>query len=65
MKYEVRLVGANFERKDKTILETENRTEAFEKMRYVRQHRHEEPFNYYDSVYVLENSDWIARFKLY
>lgn len=63
--YQVKLVGGNLGIKDKTILETESRTEAFEKMGYVRQHRHEEPFNYYDSVYVLENSDWIARFKLY
>ena len=63
--YQVKLVGASFGRRDEVILETENRTEAFEKMRYIRQHRHEEPFNYYDSVYVLENGDWIARFNLY
>lgn len=65
MKYQVKLVGGNLGIKDKTILETENRTEAFQMLGLARSLRHEEPYNAYDSVRVFENDDWIAKFDLY
>ena len=65
MKYQVKLVGASFGVEDKTILETENRTEAFQMLGLARSLRHEEPYNAYDSVRVFENGDWIAKFDLY
>lgn len=65
MKYQVKLVGASFGVEDKVILETEDRTEAFEMMGNVKKMEHEEPYNAYDSVRVFENGDWIAKFDLY
>lgn len=65
MKYQVKLVGGNLEVKDKTILETENRTEAFEMLGRVKSIEHEEPYNEYDSVRVFKNGNWIAEFDLY
>lgn len=65
MKYQVKLVGGNLGIKDKTILETENRTEAFQMLGLARRLRHVEPCNAYDSVRVFENGDWIAKFDLY
>lgn len=65
MKYQVKLVGGNFRIEDKAVLETEDRTEAFEMMGNVKKMEHEEPYNSYDSVRVFENGDWIAKFDLY
>lgn len=65
MKYQVKLVGASFGVEDKTILETEDRTEAFEMMGNVKKMEHEEPYNAYDSVRVFENGTWVAKFDLY
>lgn len=65
MKYQVKLIGGNFGVEDKVILETEDKTEAFEELGRVKKHEHEEPYNSYDSVRVFENGDWIAKFDLY
>lgn len=65
MKYQVKLVGASFGVEDKVVLETEDRTEAFEMMGNVKKMEHEEPYNNYDSVRVFENGDWVAKFDLY
>lgn len=65
MKYQVKLVGASFGIEDKIILETEDRTEAFEELGRVKKQEHEEPYNSYDSVRVFENGQWIAKFDLY
>lgn len=65
MKYQVKLVGASFGVEDKVVLETEDKTEAFEMLGRVKKHEHEEPYNSYDSVRVFENGDWIAKFDLY
>lgn len=65
MKYQVKLVGASFGVEDNTILETEDRTEAFEMMGNVKKMEHEEPYNSYDSVRVFENGTWVAKFDLY
>ena len=65
MKYQVKLVDGNLGIKDKTILETEDRTEAFEMMGNVKKMEHEEPYNSYDSVRVFEDGTWVAKFDLY
>lgn len=65
MKYQVKLVGASFGVEDKVILETEDRTEAFEMLGHAKKHEHEEPCNAYDSVRVFENGTWVAKFDLY
>lgn len=65
MKYQVKLVGASFGIEDKVILETEDRTEAFEMLERVKKQEHEEPYNSYDSVRVFENGTWVAKFDLY
>lgn len=65
MKYQVKLVGASFGVEDKVVLETEDRTEAFEMMGNVKKMEHEEPYNSYDSVRVFENGTWVAKFDLY
>ena len=65
MKYQVKLVGASFGIEDKTILETESKTEAFEMLGHVKSLEHEEPYNSYDSVRVLENGTCVAKFYLF
>lgn len=65
MKYQVKLVGASFGIEDKVILETEDRTEAFEMLGHVKSLEHEEPYNSYDSVRVFENGTCVAKFYLY
>lgn len=65
MKYQVKLVSGNSEVEDKIVLETEDRTEAFEMMGNVKKMEHEEPYNSYDSVRVFEDGTWVAKFDLY
>lgn len=64
-KYQVKLMGGNLGAQDKVVLETEDRTEAFEMLGRVKSLKHEEPYNAYDSVRVLENGVWVAKFDLY
>lgn len=45
MKYQVKSVGGNLGIKDKPILETENRTEAFQMLGLARSLRYEEHYN--------------------
>ena len=65
MKYQVKLVAGNFRIEDKVVLETEDRTEAFEMLGHVKSLEHEEPYISYDSVRVFENGTWVAKFDLY
>lgn len=65
MKYQVKLAGGNFRIEDKVVLETEDRTEAFEMLGHVKSLEHEEPYNSYDSARVFENGTWVAKFDLY
>lgn len=65
MKYQVKLTSASFGVEDKVILETEDKEEAFEMMGNVKKMEHEEPYNSYDSVRVLEDCTWVAKFDLY
>lgn len=64
-KYQVKLMGGNLGAQDKVVLETEDRTESFEMLGRVKSLEHEEPYNTYDSVRVLENGVWVAKFDLY
>lgn len=48
-----------------SLIETDNKHEAFVKMGDVKKHENEAPFNEYDEVRVYENGVWIANVKLY
>lgn len=64
-KYQVKLMGGNLGAQDKVVLETEDRTEAFEMLGRVKSLENEAPYNAYDSVRVFEDGTWVAKFDLY
>lgn len=63
MRYEVKLMNENLTGENKTVLETENRKEAFKKLSEVK--KNERDYEAYDDVRLYENGVWIANVKLY
>ena len=65
MRYEVRLLNRNFTGEDKIIRVTENISDAFGFVGYVKKHENNAPINEYDYVAVFDNDECIVKVMLY